>query len=76
MKRAALVILMFAVALTFEGCWYRQCPIKGCKVKYNHSHGKRVVRGRGTLPKPYLFGMPRTKAEKRSQASEKRGKRR
>lgn len=76
MKRAALVILMFVLALTLEGCWYRQCPIKGCKVKYNHSHGKRVVRGRGTLPKPYLFGMPRTKAEKRSQASEKRGKRR
>lgn len=76
MRRAVLGIIMFALALIFEGCWYRQCPIKGCKVKYNHSHGKRVVRGRGTLPKPYLFGVPRTKAEKRRQASEKRGKRR
>lgn len=69
------MVLVVGMAMVLSGCWYRQCSIKGCKVRYNHSHGGAIVRGRGTFPKPYFFGKPRTTAEKREQANEKRRKR-
>ena len=72
-----LVVTIYLVGITLglSSCWYRQCPIKGCKVRYVHRHTGRLVRGRGTFPKPYLFGVPRTSAEKRQQSNEKRRKR-
>ena len=73
--KAIAMVLVVGMALGLSGCWYRQCSIKGCKVRYNHSHGGGVVRGRGTWPKPYFFGKPRSAAEKREQANEKRRKR-
>ncbi|WP_298357534.1 hypothetical protein [Runella sp.] len=73
--KAIGMILVVGMAVGLSGCWYRQCSIKGCKVRYNHSHGGSIVRGRGTFPKPYFFGKPRTTAEKREQANEKRRKR-
>ncbi|MCU0340200.1 MAG: hypothetical protein MUE30_09950 [Spirosomaceae bacterium] len=65
-------LLLLANCLLISGCWYRQCPIKGCQVKHEHSHGDRIVRGRGTLPKPHFFGAPRTMTQKRERANEKR----
>ncbi len=70
-----LSMLLVLICVGAGGCWYRQCPIKGCKVRHEHSHGSRIVRGRGTFPKPHMFGKPRTAAEKREQANEKRRKR-
>ncbi|MFN4146263.1 MAG: hypothetical protein ACK4GN_10605 [Runella sp.] len=55
-------------------CWYRQCPIKGCKVRYDHTHGGKIVRGRGTWPRPHLFGFQPKTAEKRQKSNEKRRK--
>ncbi|WP_028667865.1 hypothetical protein [Runella zeae] len=68
------LLLLIFLGMGLGGCWYRQCPIKGCKVRHEHSHGGPIVRGRGTFPKPYFFGRPRTAAEKRNQANEKRRK--
>jgi hypothetical protein len=75
MMRGSLLVLVMVLAVGLGGCWYRQCSIKGCKVRYNHSHGRSIVRGRGTFPQPHFFGVPRTTAEKRAQTNEKRRKR-
>ncbi len=70
-KLPILIVLVCGLG----GCWYRQCPIKGCKVRHEHSHGKSIVRGRGTFPKPHFFGAPKTASEKQERANEKRRKR-
>ena len=51
-------LLLFAVVVLLNSsCWYRQCPIRGCKVKYEHAHSGRTVRGRGTFPRIRFFGI-------------------
>ncbi len=75
MNKRLSILLVLMCGFGVGGCWYRQCPIKGCKVRHEHSHGRSIVRGRGTFPKPHFFGKPRTSAEKREQANERRRKR-
>jgi hypothetical protein len=70
-----LFIILFTLIMTTTGCWHRQCPIKGCMVKYEHIHGGKIVRGRGTFPKIHFFGMAKTASAKQDRANAKRRKR-
>ena len=50
-----LLLLLF-IAIFSTSCWRRQCPVKACKVKYEHKHGGSEFRGRGTFPRIHFFG--------------------
>jgi hypothetical protein len=67
-----LILLFFVVG--FSSCFHRQCPIKGCQVRYEHAHGGQIVRGRGTFPRLHFFGMSRTTAAKKEAANKRRRK--
>jgi hypothetical protein len=73
MKRSRYVCVgsVVLLMLTLSGCWYRQCPIKGCMVRHEHSHGDRIVRGRGTFPRIH-FMAPRTISAKSARSNNKK----
>jgi hypothetical protein len=64
------LLIIALLSVSCGGCWYRQCPIKGCMVKYEHSHGDRIVRGRGTIPRIH-FMATRSATTKKKKEGEK-----
>lgn len=68
-----LTIPLFFV-VNLSSCWHKQCTIRGCQVRYEHSHGGQIVRGRGTFPRIYFFGIERTIAAKKSADDNRRRK--
>jgi hypothetical protein len=67
-----IYLLVFIIG--FSSCFHRQCPIKGCQVRHEHSHGGQIVRGRGTFPRIHFFGIERTTAAKKEAANNRRRK--
>ncbi len=68
------ILIVLLLVLCMSSCWYKQCPIQGCHVRYEHQHGGQIVRGRGAFPRIHFFGMERTAAAKREAANNRRRK--